>query len=392
VRDRVLELAGLAASAIERLARELLARKPGGHLVEEAAGSLELRIPLRLRPARRGSSSLAFEIASRLDRLVQAALEEAVLFRPGNAFCYRCGTGGCVHGQPPSCRHVFAGYGPTGLPEWEDFAQLCLEQRHPDVDRLYEQPPAFVVLLQRGDELRKRLLRPFEDGRRVELLGQVAAGFYRLPARAPSGRNNLALSFQLCALHRRDGLLRLGLNVLGRAPADGVPLEGSWERSAELPWTLPVQWAEHELERLRRGAARLDRDRLVLHADRILRGLAHRLERDQRARARRTRHAERRHLARTRPTPKALEDARRAKAADILFDERNGTYVVPGERGRTHFFAGDGRLVTSVRYSREAIERKRSRGVWREADPAEADRLLSVLSQGDSSVEPPGSR
>ena len=46
-------------------------------------------------------------------------------------------------------------------------------------------------------------------------------------------------------------------------------------------------------------------------------------------------------------------------------DDRSGALVVLGERGRTHFFAVEGRLVSSVRYSRDAIARKIQQGVWR---------------------------
>lgn len=381
MRDRILNLAEVAAAAIERLAREVVARKSGGHILGAASRNLELTIPLRLGGARSRPSGLASEIAGRLDRLVEDALEQAAVFRPGHAFCHKCGGADCPHSEPPTCRHVFTGYGPTGLPQWEDLAQVCLERRHPEVDRLYEEPPAFVALVEEAGALRRRLLRSFDDARRCELLGQVAAGFYRPAARARTGRVVLAVSFQVLASRARGGAPRLGLNVVGRAPEGRDPVERLWERAADVPWRLPVRWAQRELDRVSRAAARLDGPGLARRVDRVVRGLAHRLEREQRARARRTHHAEQRHLAGDRPTRKALEDARRVKAGEILFDERNGTFVVPGERGRTHFFAGDGRLVTSVRYSREAIERKRKLGLWREANPAEADRLLRALAE-----------
>lgn len=386
MRDRILDLADAAASAIERLAREVLARKPGGHIVEAAARSLELRVPLWLDGDRCRPSRLAAEIAGRLDRLVENALEQAAVFRPGHAFCHKCRGAGCIHSEPPSCRHVFTGYGPTGVPQWEDLAQVCLERRHPDVDRLYEEPPAFVVLPEEASQLRRRLLRPFDDRRRCELLGQVAAGFYRPAGLARAGRGVLALTFQILASRNRDGAPRLGLNVIGRPPEGQVSVERLWERASDVPWRMPVRWAQRELDRVARLAGRLDAGGLARRVERIVQELARRLEREQRARARRTHHAEQRHLAGDRPTRKAFEDARRARAAEILFDERNRTFVVPGDRGRTHFFTSDGRLVTSVRYSRDAIERKRKLGVWREADVTEADRLLRALAEAG----PPG--
>ena len=113
--------------------------------------------------------------------------------------------------------------------------------------------------------------------------------------------------------------------------------------------------------------------------ERILQGLARRLERDQRSRKRRTRHAEARHESGRRPTRKALDDARTAGEGELLFDERSGTLVVLGERGRTHFFTPQGRLVSSVRYSRDAVERKLKLGMWRPATREQAEQLRRTL-------------
>jgi hypothetical protein len=63
-------------------------------------------------------------------------------------------------------------------------------------------------------------------------------------------------------------------------------------------------------------------------------------------------------------------------AADVMVDDRHGTLVVPGARGRMHFYTSGGKLVSSVRYSRDAIERKRRLGVWRPSRPEEAEPLL----------------
>jgi hypothetical protein len=62
-----------------------------------------------------------------------------------------------------------------------------------------------------------------------------------------------------------------------------------------------------------------------------------------------------------------LDDARLVASDSLLVDDRTGAVVVLGERGRTHFFTPDGRHVSSVRYSREAIERKLKSELWRRA-------------------------
>jgi hypothetical protein len=104
----------------------------------------------------------------------------------------------------------------------------------------------------------------------------------------------------------------------------------------------------------------------------ILQGLARRLEQDVKGRARRTAHADERHETGERPTRMALEDIRGARPEAFLLDQRSGVVVVLGSRGRTHFFSPEGRLVSSVRYSRDAIERKKKQGIWRALGTEEA--------------------
>jgi hypothetical protein len=114
----------------------------------------------------------------------------------------------------------------------------------------------------------------------------------------------------------------------------------------------------------------------------ILQGLARRLEQDVRGRSRRTAHADIRHETGERPTRKAVDDVRVAGDGSFLIDERNGAVVVLGDRGRTHFFTPEGRLVSSVRYSRDAIERKRKTGLWRPLAAAQAAAMKEALLRG----------
>jgi len=380
--DRVKALGEIAADVLQRMAREMLSRKAGGHLVEASLRALDLSLPLELRGPGADPAAVACALAAELDRVIDDAILEAALFRPAHAFCHRCGAATCEHSEPPSARHVFVGYAPTGTPRWEDFAQVCLDLRHPEVDRLYEDPPAFVTLVDDAAALRSRLLGAFEAPA-YELLGQVRAGFFPIRTREGEGRGVLAVTFQAAGARGRSGRLRLGLNILGRMPGGG-PLDLLWERGREVPWSRAVRWAQAALATVERGRRRgtpgdRSREDLERRVDGILRGLARRLERDHRSRSRRTLHAEERHLSGERPTRKALDDIRGANAEEILFDERNGTLVVPGERGRVHFFTPEGRLVSSVRYSRDAIERKRKLGLWRGASRPEAEALLIVL-------------
>ena len=151
-----------------------------------------------------------------------------------------------------------------------------------------------------------------------------------------------------------------------------------------------MRWAQSALSGLgrapsggrggRRPAAALDQ-----RVAGILRGLASRLERDHRARGRRTRHAAERHASGKRPTRKAVDDARSVRADTCLVDERSATFVVLGERGRTHFFTAEGQHVSSVRYSREAIARKMRLEHWRGASEEELAAFRETL-EGTAAV------
>lgn len=370
--DRSLALGEIAWDALRRLARERLAHRPGAHLVEAQLDRLMLRVPIPMKGEGEGAEAFTREVAAAIDRHLDEAIEHAAAFRPGRAFCHRCGGPGCEHSEPPSARHVVAGYTPTGIPRWEDFAQLCLERRHPDVDRLFDDPPAFVAIVLGREALHGNFVDAFHTGTAYDLVGQLAAGFWPTPVREGEGRGVLALTFQVGVSRPRQGPPRFGLNLLGRTPQGGA-LENLWERQDDIPWRGAVRWAQGALASLGRV------DRSGSRVEGILQGLARRLERDARARGRRTRHAESRHLSGERPTRMALEDVRRAAAASVFFDEKHGTYVVHGDRGRTHFFTPDGKLVSSVRYSGEAIERKRKNGFWRPAPREEAEGLLKRI-------------
>ena len=119
----------------------------------------------------------------------------------------------------------------------------------------------------------------------------------------------------------------------------------------------------------------------------MLTSIARRLEQERRSRARRTSHAEQRHAGGDRPTRMAIEDLARAGDGAILVDERRRTTIVLGRRGRAHVWNAAGKLVTSIRYSPESIERKRKQGIWRPARGEEILGLRKITGAGAPSVE-----
>jgi hypothetical protein len=396
--DRTKDLGGRAWAALQEMVRDILRRKPGSHLIDNRLPEIDLRLPLILQGRSADPEAFARDLAVAIEQQIDEAIEEAAAFQPGHAFCHRCDAAACEHSRPPTSRHVFLGYHPTGTPRWMEFAQYCLEARHPDFDRLWDSAPAFITILMDRADVHGALLGSFRtDGR--EVLGQVVAGFFTMPARAAEGRPVLALTFQAVASRTAGGRRRIGLNILGAAP-EGEDLALLWERQSDLAWRRAVRWAQAALStvlrdtapRPRRVASGGTRDGEETRAGQeeaiarrvmgILQGLARRLEQDVRGRGRRTAHADERHETGDRPTRKAIDDIRGAGPEAFLLDERSGAVVVLGDRGRTHFFTPEGRLVSSVRYSRDAVDRKRKTGLWISVGAPRAQSMKESILRG----------
>jgi hypothetical protein len=241
-----------------------------------------------------------------------------------------------------------------------------------------------------GADLTADLLPAYRDNPSgFRLHGQVAAGWYPVPDSA--GRPAvLALTFQVVSTQPAGSPRRHGLNVLGIGP-EGEPLEHLFDRLGILPWADSVRWAQEALESLARAAPAEPGGRkppLKKRITGVLDGLSRRLEKDRRAAERKTLHARDRHAQGDRPTRMALADLARAGEEDVLVDRRQDTLVVLGDKGRAHVFNADGRLVTSIRYNPESIERRRKKDQWRPASGEEIARLRgSVGAAGGAAAE-----
>lgn len=370
-------------------ARERLDRHPYGHLLEGGGRHLSLSLVLPLSLEDEPLIEESRRLAAALDEGIDELLAQAAVFQPGKVLCLRCRTAGCEHSAPGDCRSVFTGYGPSGVPRFLDFGQLLLDRHDPRVDSLFqeENPPLLAAVLSEA-ELTQDLLSAFKDPEQeYRILGGVAVGFYRVPD--PTGhRQAMAITLLVVSTRYRRRRPRLGLNILGAGPG-GEPLDRLHDRLRGIPWLPAVRWGQailSQIEVLAKGRA--TDPSITRRVDGLLRGLARRVTRVQRARERRTLHAEERHEEGTRPTRMAILDLSRAEDPDILFDPRRKTLVVLGERGRAHFFNLQGKLVTSVRYSQEAIERRRQTGFWRPSTPEERAELRrrSATSEGPHSV------
>lgn len=358
--------------------RERIDRHPLGHLVAGRGEPLELHltVPTALREGK--LEQAAREAEEAVQAAVVALLEHSSVFQPGRVYCLRCQSSRCEHAAPADARQVFIGYASSGVPRFRDFGQWLLERRDPRVDLLYREPPQLVAAVSLEQDLSGDLLPVDQNGRNggYRIHGQVAVGWYRSPD-SNGHRSPLAVSFQVISSRAGGQRRRFGLNVIGSGPG-GEPLEHLWDRLGQIPWNDPVRWTqsvltgiEHQLAKAPRTPPGVVDQRL----DGLVNALARRLEKGARGKERRTQHAERRHQEGDRPTRMALADLARATPESLFYDTRRETLIVLGDRGRTHVFNQDGKLVTSVRYETAAIEKRRHKGIWRPAGVTEVAAL-----------------
>lgn len=369
-----------ARAAIETLAeaaRARLARHPLGHLAGGRPLRLELSLAVPLGFEEEELAAAESSLSSALEGEIEALLAHRAAFRPGQVLSLRQQGAEPEHVGPAQARQVFVGFGPTGRPRFQDFDQWLQARQDPRVDLLYRQPPQLLTEIVSGRELTADLLPAFhQTPTDFRIHGQVVAGWFRLPG---SGRADslLALTFQVVSsVHRNSRKRRLALNVLGAGP-DGEPLQALYDRLGGAPWRPVVQWAQSVLDSIERSQGRKNAKPAVLshRIEGLLNGLARRLERGRRARERRTGHAEARHSTGERPTRMAMTDLARATPDKVLRDNQRQTLIVLGERGRAHVFNRAGKLVTSIRYTPDAIARKKERRRWRQASREELAQL-----------------
>ena len=368
--------------AVQLLAKELrrrIQRHPSAHLLN-GRDSVEIR--LRLPTLDRGD--WAAEARQATSQSLDDALGRLVLhrsvFHQGHVYCLRCASSRCEHTTPEHATEVFAGYGPSGVPRFQDLGQCLLERHDSRVHQLYQSPPGLVAHVTAGVDLTQQLLPAFKDADSgYHIHGQVTVGWYMFPT--DNGYPSpVALTFQVVSTRPQKGQRRFGLNLIGVGPGD-EPLENLFDRIGEIPWLDATRWAQEILRDVERSTVRhtsTANEQPEKRLQGLLTGLARRLEHQRRARDRKTRHGRRRQRDRSRPTDMALADLEQARNESILFDTRKKTLVVVGQRGRAHVFNHAGRLVTSIRYSPTSIERRRKRGLWK---PATEDQIGALKKQ-----------
>lgn len=377
------------ADALRTLIRDLYVDRFGE--APERLGGINLALAARIRPA--DGWALAFDpplSAQVMGRLEEAQAAHAV-YRPGRVWCFRCESAECDHAAPPSPVAVFRAYTSTGLPEWQELHQAFIAAQDPRVDRLFANAPEVVALVQSGRELRHEQLSSFgRSSKTYSILGQVVAGYFRLPRRV-AGRDEsrrLAVTFQVVETRGPGGRLEVRLNTIAGVPV-GVDLDDLFAEAWE-PWALRARElavralaALSQRAQAAREAARSEEFQAAMRrVPTVLRRLAEFLERGHRQGRRRTRHVEDRRQQDQRPVHKAMDDAREAPAEAVYADEKAGTLVICGPQSRAHVFNVEGRHVTSFVLGPGAVDFRLRTRRWRQATPEEAAALKERVRDG----------
>ena len=358
-----------ALALLRDAARREIGRQPRGHSLRSDSIAFTVELPLSDGPLDAASDATQSE----LRRAIEQAIEASAALRPGQVLDLRSGE---ADAAPPDGRHVFVGYEANGAPSFTPFHQWLLDIQHPEQEQIYRQPPGLVTVQLDEDDLYGEVLPAFKPKRpAVTIRGELIAGWFRVPHRNGTP-GYIALTFQVLEVHgSKDRFL---LEIIGRGP-DGEPLEDAVTRLGEPPWRSAAAWGQKALDSIRfRKVKPQSRSERIQG---ILGGIARRLHQVQRGKKRRTGHAEKHHRAGQRPTRMAVADLKKADHRSVFFDRRHDTLVVLGERGRAHVWSPEGKLVTSIRYTPDSIERKRRADIWRPSTKEEAEGLKSLVQR-----------
>ncbi|MCA9322445.1 MAG: hypothetical protein KDB53_17010 [Planctomycetes bacterium] len=332
-----------------------------------------------------GRESRVEDQAARLMEQLVTHVDDAILthaaFRPGCVFCFFCERADCEHAAPVDCRYVFDGYRETGVPVWSTLLDQAIARGLDEMDELSRDRGAVVLIHSDRKDLVGGRLEAFSRADRVyDLRGQIAIGYQIMTA--GGGPRKFAVSLQVVRSTTRSRVVRLGLNTVGLLP-DGREALGLLDGSLELPYVTLVREAAPRLARINQDLKRLppgDRFRRASEeADRLLHDMASGFTRHRRRESWRTGHASLRAAEKDRPTGMARREGLGARPERSFWDEREGTFVVLGGRGRTHVFSVDGLHVTSLHLDRRSIEARLEKRRWRPLDGGEVAVLLGKM-------------
>jgi hypothetical protein len=303
-------------------------------------------------------------------------------FAEGRVYCYHCESTKCGHAAPPNHLSVFCGYTPTGFPVWDEFFAVLLEHKDPRIDYLMEGEGEIVSLIQEKETLKAEQLQIFgKHSRLYDIKGQIVAGYLPLPRGDAHARTAVTLQAVRSPNGPRPGLY---LNVIGRIP-DGTDLVEYLKQYPEPDLEGLFRSARKKLESLppprrkkKGGDAAAPAPGKSLFS--VLRHTAKGIERLDRRKRRRTRHASKRGVERP-AVGMAMKDLKRVQPERFLYDELHHTFIVTGPKWRIHVFAHDGRHVTSMNINKESFQKRIDQRRWRYATGKEMKDLRERVTE-----------
>ena len=383
--------------ALRTLLRDGYTDQFGGPPRNSAPFSLALQ--LSVDPADQWAVTLDPPLAEQLRPRFEELQAAGDVYRAGRIYCFRSESSdadGCI---PPAPDCVFTGYDETGRPEWSEYPQALLMAGSERIDDLFAEPHRLVSLVQAGRELRGRQLASFgRSSKTYSLLGQVIVGYLLIPVPGRREPVKAAMTFQVVESRDASSQFRLRLNPIYRDPGGKTLTERlaeGWEPSVDRAVriaTRAVETLEKQVVELRAAGQLKEAHLRMGRVPGILRRLAEALERGDWQQQRRTKHAESRRRDQ-RPVTKALEDLQRASLDRVYWDERAGTLIVLGAKGRSHAFSDSGRHVTSFSLKDDAVQHRLRTGRWRPMEPeewkafCEHSASLARLSSGNNPAE-----
>jgi len=391
-----------ATDAIRTLIRDIQTASFG-----EYQGPETLRLPLEVtvRPGENWSLQFDPSLENQVFEQLQEAQADRIVPLPGHVYCYRCRSFTCSHSHPTDSLQVFAGYSPTGQPEWLELAQALIQWEDNRTDRLFSTPPEIIARMLYGRALKIRQLSSFgRSSLTYSILAQTVAGYF--PHRPNSGTaspksptERLALTFQAVESRTPKGEVRLTLNVICGGLSEPQELENLL--AEERGWAPAVYRAREiatrhlqDIERKTRLARQMNRrdeaSRLMRQIPVVLARLAESLERGDRQQKRRTQHAEERRRG-NRPIHTALQDALALGPENWHVDSRTAARVAVTPEGRVHLFSEAGRHITSFLLMAPELEHRLRTGRWQKMDPADAIRFKDLLQSPPSETNAPQS-
>lgn len=359
---------------------------------------LRVTIPVRLRGRGREEAEGRFiaELESEVARLREQVRLDRLGYRSGHVFCHWCSSPVCEHSGPPDSRSIFVGYAPVGQPRWREFASWMVEIRDPRLDRLFQERALPLATFCTGDSLRASLLPEYQcDGSPYRIVGQVVAGFFRVPTLRVEFERGLVLTAQLIERRLSGGEPSYSLNLISRLPAPHDLPATLAERTSPLLTAFvenlrqEVRKLQLELASARNLGRRMSIARCREVASQCLERAPALLDKLLRRTERRTRHAEKRTLDPGRPTASAHSDTLAASAENLLYDRLERTVIVRGPRNRIHVYRADGTHITSVIYPGETIRDRLRAGRWQRLDLDAVQALRSAVRERGSQLEPP---